>query len=200
MSEYLDYHLKPIIRSAKSYIKDTGDFFNKLKELFSVPQNALLVTVEVVGLYPSIPHQNILDALSINLEQREVKKISTEDLFEVAQFVLKNNYFKFNSKVKQQVSGTAIGSKFAPPYACIFMDRMETKFLEKERLKPWVWLRYIDDIFFVWTHEEDKLDEFLERLNIFHPDLKFLSERSEQEINFLDVTVQMSNNKFVTDL
>ena len=134
----MDYHPKPIMRSAKSYIKDTRDFFNKLKELCSVPQNALLVTVEVVGLYPSIPHQDILDALSIKLEQREVKKIPTEDLLEMEQFVLKNNYFEFNSKVKQQVSRTAIGSKFAPPYACIFMDRMETKFLEKERLKLWV--------------------------------------------------------------
>ena len=188
------------MRSAKSCIKDTGDFLNKLKELVSVPQNALLVTVDAVGLYPSIPHQDGLDALSIKLEQREDKKISTEDLLEMAQFVLKNNYFEFNSKVKQQVSGTAIGTKFAPPYACIFMDRMETEFLEKEHLKPWVWLRYIDDIFFVWTHGDNKLDGFLERLNSFHPNLKFTSERSQQEINFLDVTVQLSNNKFVTDL
>ena len=118
----------------------------------------------------------------------------------MAQFVLKNNYFKFNSKVKQQVSDMAIGTKFAPPYACIFMDRMETEFLEKEQLKPWVWLGYIDDIFFVWTHRDNKLDGFLERLNSFHPNLKFTSECSQQEINFLDVTVQLSNNKFVTDL
>ena len=118
----------------------------------------------------------------------------------MTQIVLKNNHFEFNSKVKQQVPSTAIGTKFAPPYACIFMDRMETEILEKKRLKPWVWLRYIDDIFFVWTHGEDKLDEFLERLNSFHPNLKFTSERSEQKLNFLDVTVQLSNNKFVTDL
>ena len=132
----MDFHLKPIMRSAKSYIKDTGDFLNKLNELVSVPQNALLVTVDVVGLCPSIPHQDGLNALSIKLEQREDKKIPTEDLLKMAQFVLKNNYFEFNGKVKQQVSSTAIQTKLAPPYACIFMDRMETEFLEKERLKP----------------------------------------------------------------
>ena len=49
----------------------------------------------------------------------------------MVQFVLKNNYFKFNSKVKQQVSDMAIGIKFAPLYACIFKDRTETEFLEK---------------------------------------------------------------------
>ena len=46
------------------YKKDPGDFLNKLKELASVPQNALLLTVDVAGLYPSIPHQEGLDALS----------------------------------------------------------------------------------------------------------------------------------------
>ena len=130
-----------------------------------------------------------MDALSIKLEQREDKNIPTEDLLEMAQFVLKNNYFELNSKVKQQVSGAAIGTKFAPPYTCIFEDRMKTEFLEKEHLKPWVRLRYIDDILFVWSHGENKLDEFIECLYGFHPNLKFSSEHSEQEINFLDVTV-----------
>ena len=66
---------------------------------------------------------------------------------------------------------------------------METEFLKKEYLKPGIWLRYIDNIFFVLTHGEDKLDEFLERLNSFRPNLNFTLEHSEQEISFLDVTV-----------
>ena len=47
----------------------------------------------------------------------------------MAGFVLKNNFFEFDSKIKQQISGTAIGTKFAPPYVCIFMDKFETDFL-----------------------------------------------------------------------
>ena len=43
----------------------------------------------------------------------------------MAGFVLKNNIFKFNGKVKRQYSGTTIGTKFAPPYACIFVDEVE---------------------------------------------------------------------------
>ena len=35
----------------------------------------------------------------LKLEQQEDKKIPTEDLLKMAQFVLKNNYFEFNSKV-----------------------------------------------------------------------------------------------------
>ena len=171
------------MRSAKSYIRDTGDFLNKLKELGSVPQNALLVTVDVVGLYPSIPHQDGLDALSIKLEQWEDKEIPTEDLLKLAQFFLKNNYFEFNSKVKQQVSGTVIGTKFAPSYACTFMERMETEFLERKRLKPWVWLKSLT-IYICLDSWKDKLDQFFERLNSFPPNLKFSSELSEELSKF----------------
>ena len=31
----------------------------------------------------------------------------------MAEFVLKNNYFEFNSNLKHQISGTAIGTKFS---------------------------------------------------------------------------------------
>ena len=154
----------------------------------------------MVGLCASIPRQDGLEALSIKLDRREDKIIATEDIFEMARFVLKNNYFEFDSMIKQQVSGTAIGTKFAPPYECIFMDMLETEFLEKEHLKPWVWLRYIDDIFFAWTHVEDELYKFLERLNTFHINLKFTSEWSIEEIIFLNVTVKLNSNQFVTDL
>ena len=40
----------------------------------------------------------------------------------MAEFALKNNLFEFNNKVFQQISGTVIGTKFAPPYAFIYMD------------------------------------------------------------------------------
>ena len=46
----------------------------------------------------------------------------------MAEFVLLNNYFEY--KIKQQVSGTAIGTKFAPPYVCPFMENVEKNFLK----------------------------------------------------------------------
>ena len=62
------FHQQSIMRLAKSYIRDTSDFLKGFKELGSVPQNALFVTAYVVELYPSIPHQDGLEALSIELD------------------------------------------------------------------------------------------------------------------------------------
>ena len=118
----------------------------------------------------------------------------------MAEFVLKNNSFKFNSNVNYQISGTVNGMKFVPLYTCIYMNYIEDQFLKNEQIQPWIWFRYIDDIFFIWTASEKELDDFLERLNNFHPNLKFTHERSREEINFLDVTVRVNHGEFITNL
>ena len=50
-------------------------------------------------------------------------------------------------------------------YACIFMDEIETKFLEIQEFQPLVWFRYIDDVFFIWTHGPDELVSFMAEFN-----------------------------------
>ena len=95
------------------------------------------------------------------------------------------------SKEYQQKSGTAIGTKFAPSYACIYMYEVEQKFLETQSKKPLIWLRYIDDIFFIWTHCEQELERFLKDLNNFTPNLSFTHEASKNCIPFLDLKVKL---------
>ena len=56
----------------------------------------------------------------------------------MADFVLRNNFVEFNGEVKRQKSGTAIGTKCAPSYACIFMDDVETEFLKRQELQPFL--------------------------------------------------------------
>ena len=56
VSEYLDYHLKPVMQNGKSYIRDSGHFLEKIKNVNNLPQNAIPVTADVVGLYPNIPN------------------------------------------------------------------------------------------------------------------------------------------------
>ena len=140
------------------------------------------------------------EALEKALNNCTNKKVSTEDLVKVAKFVLKNNYFEFNGKAKQQISGTVIGTKFAPPYACIFMDDVEISFLETQEMTPLVWFRYVDDVFLIWTHGQDKLDSFLEELNRCSSYLIFTYEPSKTSIPFLDLKESLSDGELSTDL
>ena len=113
ISAFVDYHLQPLARQVKSYIKDTNDFLRKLDGLETLPKDSLMCTIDVVGLYPAVEKA---------LERRDDKSISSESLLELTELVLKNNIFEDNGEFFKQKQGTAIGTKMAPPYAILFMD------------------------------------------------------------------------------
>ena len=94
--------------------------------------------MDVVSLYPTMLHGAELKALREVLDKREQYTIPTGELIRMVDFVLKNNYFKFNGQIKQQISGTTIGTKFVPPYTCLFMDKIETAFFKIQQLQPLV--------------------------------------------------------------
>ena len=74
MSEFLDSHLKSIMQEGVSYIEDTTEFQDKVKDL-RLPKDAFLVTADVVGLYPNILHETGLKSLKEALDRREKKNI-----------------------------------------------------------------------------------------------------------------------------
>ena len=146
-------------------------------------------------VFPSILHHAGLQALEEALENRIHKQISTDKLVKMDQFVLKNNFFEFNNDVFQQISGTAIGTKSAPPYTCIFMDQIEIKFLRTQSHEVMVWFRDIYNIFFIWTHGEEKLEEFMADFNAFNSNIQFTYEPSEKSTAFLDLDVALYNGR-----
>ena len=152
ISSFLDHHLQPIAQKVNSFIKDTNHFLRKIKSLGQLPEGAILCTIDVVGLYPNIPHEEGLASLRKFLDARMEKKVTTEALLELIEIVLKN-IFQFSSTLKE-LRGTAIGIKFAPPYAIIFVADLEERVLKNIELKPRIWWRYIDDIFLIWEHEK----------------------------------------------
>ena len=87
------------MRNGNSYIRDSSHFLERIKNIRSIPDDAMLVTADVVGLYPSIPHSAGLNSLKKALENRVNKQIPTSDLGKMAKFVLSNNYFEFSKKV-----------------------------------------------------------------------------------------------------
>ena len=63
-----------------------------------------------------------------------------------------------------------------------------------------MYVRYIDDIFFIWHGSERDLKEFLEVINTVHPTIKFDHKYSRTRIEFLDTLVQLINGKLTTTL
>ena len=147
ISSYLDYHLKSLIPNVPHILEDTRDFVNHIQDLSDLPESSILVSSDVVGLFPHIPHEEGIKTMAEYLETREDKTVSTKSLCDLASIVLKENYFELSSKIYHQKFGTAIGTKFALPYANLFMAGLEKCIFEKSGYHPHLWLRFLDNIF-----------------------------------------------------
>ena len=88
-----------------------------------------------------------------------------------------------------------------PSYANLFLGFFEANALKNAPFQPHTWLRYIDDIFMIWTEGLDNLKIFIDYLNNIHSTIKFTSSHSSTNIPFLDVSVSLTNDGSIsTDL
>ena len=197
ISAFVDHHLKPLIAVVPSYVKDTNDFLKYLHDISTLPSCAIMVTIDVVGLYLHIPHDEGLQSREA-LNNRENPEIPTETIVDLAELVLRNNNFEFNENHYLQTLGTAIGTKMTHSYANFFMDRLERRLLSQAQVKPYIWLRYIDDVFMVWTGIELELVEFLNYTNEAHDTSKFTWDWFRERINYLDDQVTNNNGRIDT--
>ena len=99
------------------------------------------------------------------------------------------NYFSFAGITFHQTKGTAMGAAFSPTVANIFMSKIIEQFIRTQTITPFLLVRYIDDIFIIWTNSIDELETFLDQLNYFHPNLSFTHNSSYTSIDFLDLSI-----------
>lgn len=93
-----------------------------------------------------------------------------------------------------------MGTRVAPTFANLFMARFEKLHVYTHTPRPDLWLRFIDDIFMIWSHGRDSLDQFVRHLNTVHDTIKFTMEVSSRQVHFLDMTVQLEGPSISTTL
>ena len=197
LSKFVDHYIQPLAKQLKSYIRDTTEFLNKITNLHTaMPPGAILVTMDVKSLYTNIQHNEGLAALKICLNNRSITYPSTEVILTLMKLILTLNCFNFNGKSYLQIKGYAMGTVSAPSYANIFMGHFE-----ETHIYPLIsedclyYARYIDDIFFIYTGGQAKLDTFITHLNTLHNSIKFDLCSSTHSIAFLDTLVYIDNNR-----
>ena len=151
-----------------------------------------------MALYTNIPHQDGIEKVLRFVRRNRANTSELELVSNLLEHILKKNYFTFNNETYLQTSGTAMGTRFAPNYAIIFMAELEEEFLSQTPKKPRIWLRFIDDIFMVWSHGEQELETMLKELNNFHPTIKFTEEHSDYGLPFLDTFTYIEDEHLKT--
>ena len=69
------------------------------------------------------------------------------------------------------------------------MSAVETEIINKSKIKPLEWKRYIDDVFSLWDTTREEIDQFILEADRHHPAKKFTATISDKEANFLETTI-----------
>lgn len=187
-AEFIDYFLNPLSMKHPSYVKDTYHFINLVKTL-KIPKSSFLFSMDIESLYTNIDIGAGITCVKNILKKYPDPDRPDEAILKLLEINLQRNDFEFNGEYFLQIKGTAMGKKFAPAYANIFMANWEQEVLQKCLKKPFYYLRYLDDIWGIWPFTMKEFEEFVEVLNTHDPSIKLKHEINEKSINFLDTTI-----------
>lgn len=89
----VDCCIKPHVHTLPAYIKVTTDFINKISRVTGLPNEVILVTLDIARLYTNVLYDGGLEASDFYLN---TVTPPSEFLTDLAAFVVKKIYFMFN--------------------------------------------------------------------------------------------------------
>ncbi|CAJ0946809.1 unnamed protein product, partial [Ranitomeya imitator] len=201
LSRYVDVHLQKCMQLIPAYLKDTGHTLEILKEI-KWNKKYILGTLDIKSLYTVINQEKGCEAAEYFLGSLGTyTQTQIQYILDCIKFILQHNYFVYEDQHYLQTWGTAMGTRFAPSYANIYVAKWEESYIISEgRLHPGLvtWRRFIDDILFIWDGPRSDLDRFIAGLNSNQYGLEFTPNISTTSINFLDLNIYVDNNQLHT--
>lgn len=106
--------------------------------------------MDVDSLYTNIKVGTGLAAVSAHLERHPQDSRPDKQLLRLLELSLTCNDFELNGNTYLQVKGVAMGKRFAPAYANIYLAEWEATVFPLCALRPSCFHRFLDDEMGVW--------------------------------------------------
>lgn len=205
LGKWVNEELSPVAQAQESYFQDSFAL-KKLLDGIEVPPGALLFTADATAMYTNIKTEPALAEMAEYL--REHKKdfsYPCEALIEALQIVFRNNYFKFGDTYNKQISGTAMGTPPAPPWATCTYGNYERTLIPRWKPRIPFYKRFIDDVLGMWLcHQDPKendalYEQYKRELNGWNG-LKWKCSKLSTSVNFMDLTISIVNGRLHTTI
>lgn len=172
IGKYIDGFLQPLVSGTPSYIKDSAQVVRTFENL-EWKEGYIMATADVASLYTIISHLDGLEAVEQFLNRdAELIPAQRDFILDLLRYAMTHNYFWFGGVHYLQNRGVAMGAKFAPSMANLFMAK--------------------------WEEDGDmtSLTTFMHQLNDNPLGIVLQFESSTGKINFLDLTIQVKDGAF----
>ena len=197
LSCFLVEIISPLTAKSSSYVKNSAHFVERISDA-AIHSNQM-VSLDVVSLFTKVPTDETLavvwNKLAADPLREERTSILIDNLMKMLTFCLETTYFGMGSDIYRQEEGLAMGSPLSPVLANIYMEYIEEMALGSTSLKPSMWLRYVDDTFILWPHQED-VQILLDHVNSIRTSIQFTMEKEQDnKLPCLDVLVTYTEQR-----
>ena len=146
-------------------------------------RGSVLVSFDVVNMFPSIDNVLGLEAVSEVLRNRESNFPPTECILDPLKLCLEANNSVFNNHFYLQVDGTAMGPHMFDLKALNYKAGLLC------------WKRFRDDVFVLWKQSLEELNKFFDFMNSIDTSGKIeftMSVANESVLEFLDLSLHIN--------
>ena len=204
VSRWLDHHLQKLKPLLPSYVRDSSQLLDLLRDLGPLPPGAQLFTADAVSMYTNICTDHALDVIGTWLDSlgpNLPQNFPLQAVKDAMVLVMKSNLFQWGDTYFLQLLGTAMGTSAACMWATIYFAVHEnTTLLPKYQRNLLVYRRFIDDIFGIWIPDASNPSawtSFQNDTNNFGI-LSWEFDALSHQVNFLDLTISIEDNLIAT--
>ena len=188
LSRFVDFFLLPIAKQLPSFLLDSSHFIALIRGR-RLSTHSLLCSLDVRSLYSNVLIEEAIRRVAEAFRSFPDPSRPDMEVLRILRLCLISNDFLFTDLRFQQLTGVQMGKAFGGAFATIYMGRWESTALESAELQPELWVRFQDDIFFVWNHGESALTEFVSHLNAQDEHIRVDLKYSPSSLRFLDLEI-----------
>lgn len=198
LSKFISNPIKKIIGKTEFHIKNSFEFCKKIKH-YKIPDDFILVSLDVKSLFTNIPKQLVLKCVKLKWKYiREHTKMPDNIFLDILDFCIENAYCCFNGVFYKQTFGTPMGSPLSGVIADLVMEKLENDVLKKLDFRYIFYFRYVDDII-ICIHKNN-VNKLLNTFNGYNENLQFTIEiENNGQISFLDTLLIRENDSIITN-
>ncbi len=176
--------VEPVVRSTATYLQDSVSAIRALRTL-EVLESDLVITYDVVKLYPTIHHGLCKQNFAASL--RSYGFAYSAFASAMLAIVLSENYCTFADVIRRQIEGFATGAACASQVAHLHLEEMLAPIFELVADCLRFHRRYIDDGICILRCTRQRAEDLFAQINRLHPSLEVTFEISYFKAIFLDL-------------
>ena len=146
ITKFIDHFLNTLSILNKSYVKDTTHFLTLINDAAT---SSHLTQRHFTPTSPTLRGSKLPRRPWENSDQTLIFSVS---LIKLLECILTKNNFQFDNQHYLQIKGCAMGTRVAHRCANTYMGKFEDNHIYTYHLQPFMYLRYLGDIFLIWQH------------------------------------------------